>query len=239
MSAAAHNLLDQRLAKPLIWSYSLLDNFRTKCNYQGAQRYIFKTTPYKETPEMKYGNDGHTAFEHRVGGGKVLPIEFQRWENFASPFDGFGAKTELKLGVTAQGKSCDFFAKDVWGRGKIDVALVSDTTAFINDWKFGGSPGKPASRYEDPFELEVGAVLLQAKFPQLTKIVGTYTWLKEDHVSKPYDLSDTNKTWAEISSIVRSIENYKAIGEFPKKQTPLCGWCNCACEHNTNPEYAS
>lgn len=218
--------------KPIVWSFTMLDNFRTKCNYQAAERYVYKRTPYVESPEMKWGNDVHSAFEHRVAGGKILPVEMQHWESFATPFDGLRASTEPKLGVTREGTACDFFAKNVYGRGKIDVAVMQGENAFINDWKTGNG------KYEDPFELEVGALLLQAKYPNLKNISGTYTWLKEGRVSKPYNLSNTQATWAEIGKIVASIQTQLQIGEFEKMKTPLCGWCNVACEHNTNPNFA-
>ena len=53
------------------------------------------------------------------------------------------------------------------------------------DWKFG------SSKYEDPFELEVGAVLLQAKYPKATKLVGRYVYPVENKLGQMYDLSAT------------------------------------------------
>ena len=220
--------LDRR---PLIWSYTMLDGFRSKCAYQAAQRYVYKTLPYVESPAMKWGNDVHAAFEHRVGGGKPLPESMMKWEHFAAPFDGRGAKTELKLGVTMKGSATGFFDKDVWGRGKADCVLMSEDAAYLADWKTGGS------RYEEPFELEVQAVLLNAKFPGLRTIRASYVWLKEDRISKVYDVSDTAKTWNEIGEIVRAVESDKKRGEFKKKKGPLCAYCNVyACENNNNPD---
>src|SRR5262249_6817281 len=97
------------------------------------------------------------------------------------------------------------------------------------DWKTGGS------KYEDPFELEVGAVLLHAKFPHLKKIVGQFCWLKEDRLGRMYDLSDTRKTWLEITRIMDGILRLRQGGEFPARKGPLCGWCaDTTCEHNPN-----
>lgn len=219
--------LDRR---PIVWSYSLLHTFRDVCAHQGEARYISKTIQFVETPETRWGNQVHAAFEHRVGGGKPLPIEMQQWERFARPFDGRGAVTEQWYYVDTSGKACDRFAPAKFGHGKIDLVLLNGETAYLNDWKSG------SSKYEDPFELEVNAVLLHAKYPHLKSIVGTYTWLKEERVSKTYDLSNTAKTWNEICSIMATVYNYRQIAEFPKKQGPLCSWCQrWDCDKNSNP----
>lgn len=209
----------------------MLHTYKNICAYQAAQRFVYKRIPFFKTPAMQYGDDVHKAFELRVGGQKPLPVAMQQWEPFAVPFDGRNVKVETKLGITAQGHSCDFFAKNVWGRTRIDVTLINGTAAYINDWKTG------KSKYEDPFELKVNAVLLHAANPQLEKIVGTYTWLAENRLSERYDLSDTRKTWWSIHEIVRSIENDKLTGHFEKRRSGLCAFCPCyECEHNTNPD---
>lgn len=219
--------LDRR---PIIWSYSLLHCFDDICAHQGEARYISKTIKFVETPEIKYGNAVHTAFEHRVGGGRPLPLEMQKWEVFARPFDNRGAKTEAWYGITSAGKTCESRSPDVWGRGKIDVTLINDVTGYIGDWKTGGS------KYEDPFELEIGALFLKAKHPQLQKIVGQFFWLKEDRAGVMHDLSHFQKTWDKVCRIMATIENYRKINEFPKRKTPLCGWCQrWDCDQNTNP----
>src|SRR5262249_35412876 len=93
--------------------------------------------------------------------------------------------------------------------------------AYINDWKFAKVGN---SKYEDPFELACGALLLKAKHPNLKVIKGTYTWINENKLSQPYDLSDTAATWAEVCSVMRSIYTWRAWGELQKSHRPLCGW---------------
>lgn len=218
--------LDRR---PIVWSYSLLHCFRDICPHQGQARYIDKTIQFVETPEIKFGNAGHSAFELRCGGNKPLPLEFQHWEPFAAAFDGRKPQVEQWFYIDETGRACDRFAKNKFGHGKLDLILIEGDTAYLNDWKFG------SSKYEDPFELEIGALLLHAKHPNLKKIVGTYSWMKENRLSKPYDLSDTQKTWTEVCSIMNTILSYRKLGEFPKKRSGLCGWCQrWDCDQNTN-----
>lgn len=220
--------LDRR---PLVWSYSLLHLFRDICPHQGQARYIDKTIQFVDTPETKWGNEVHAAFEQRVGGQKPLPLNMQQWEHFAAPFDGRKVITEGWYYIDETGRACERGAKNKFGHGKLDLVLIEKgDIAFLNDWKTGNS------KYEDPFELEVGAVLLHAKYPHLKKIVGTYTWLKDNRVSKLYDLSDTGKTWNEICRVMKEILAWRAAREFPKKRSGLCSWCQrWDCDLNNNP----
>jgi hypothetical protein len=220
--------LDRR---PLVWTFTMLHTYKDICPYQAAQRFIYKTIPFVKTPAMAFGEEVHSTMEYRVGGGKPLPEKFRHWEPFAAPFDGRGAQVELKLGITETGHATGFFDDDVRGRGKADVVLLHNSTAFMNDWKTGNS------KYEDPFELRVHAVLLHAKFPYLTKIKATYTWLKDNRVSVPYDVSDTQSTWNEIQQLVAMITEDKKNGSFEKRKGPLCAHCPCKeCEFNKNAQ---
>lgn len=208
----------------------MLHGFRDICAHQAQARYIDKTIQFVETPEIKFGNAGHTAFEQRVGGQKPLPLDFQQWEHFATPFDGRGALVETWFYIDTDGRACERFAKNKFGHGKLDLVVLDSDRAYLNDWKFG------KSNYEDPFELEIGALLLNARYPQLKRIVGTYTWLKENKVSQVYDLSDTRKTWIEVCRIMNDVLAMRRAGQFPKRQSGLCGYCQrYDCDRNSNP----
>lgn len=219
--------LDRR---PLTWSYTMLHTYENICPHQAAERYVYKNVPFQETEAMRYGNEVHAAFELRVGARKPLPKHLQKWERFAAPFDRFvHIMTELKLAIDMHGRSVEYFDPMVFGRGKLDTVVIKDDTAFLNDWKTGNS------KYESPFELEVGAVLLHAKFPLLKRIYGTYTWLKDEKISQVYDLSKTLETWNRICALARDITSNKVAGKFAKRAGPLCTHCPVySCEHNKN-----
>lgn len=219
-----------------IFTFTNLNCFEDVCPYQAYRVYVARNIPYVETPERKRGNDMHTAFEHRIGAGKPLPADYRDHEPLAQAFDGYGAKVELKLGVTAKGTVCDFWDKySVKWRGKLDCVVIRDTTALLTDWKSG-------KVYERPFELEMGAAMLHIHYPQLTKIVGQYAWLRENRMGQQHDLSDTRGTWTRILDISQRFEKAIQQGEpaFPKQRGPLCGWCDVRdCENNRNPKYKS
>ena len=179
---------------------------------------------------MAWGNKVHTAFEQRIAWGKPLPLDMAQWEPFATPLDGRSVKVEQKLGLTAEGKPCGFFDQSVRFRVKIDAALVNGANAYMVDWKTG------SSKYEDPFELEIGAMHLHALHPTLTKIVGQYAWLKENRLGQPHDLSETNRTWDKVNKLLVRMEAAKKSGDWPKRESPLCAWCDVlSCEYNKRP----
>jgi hypothetical protein len=218
----------------LVYSYTNLNCYENVCPHQFRHRYILKTTRFVETEAMKHGTRVHEAMEDRIARKKPLPPDFLHWEPYARPFDAFydsgkqALCAELKLGITAAGSRCGFFDNDVvWLRGKLDLVVVNGETAYIVDWKTGNS------KYEDRFELDVGALMLHAASPKLRKIVGSYIWLKEKRVGQLYDLSETRRVWTRVTDIARRIEKDRQSGEFEKRPGPLCWHCDVkTCEHN-------
>lgn len=219
------NFLDRT---KLVYSYTNLNCYENVCPHQFYHRYILKSTPFVETKEMKHGTAVHEALEKRLKNIEPLPPGFLQWEPFAIPFDRLDHKTELKLAIRANGSSCDFWAKDVWLRGKLDVAAFNGgTSAYLNDWKTGNP------NYEDRFELDIGALMLHAANPHLTTIKGTYTWLRENRLGEVHDLSETRHAWTKVTGIVKRIERDRQTGQFEKRKSGLCGYCSVeSCEHH-------
>lgn len=216
------------MQKPFVFTYTNINTYLI-CPQQMYRRYVKRDIEFKMTPEMEYGNTVHTAMEYRLGG-KPLPVEMQHWEWLVAPLCGLGARAEVKLGITAQGKPTGFFDKDVWLRGKADVIAINGTACFLPDWKTGKAR-------EEPLELAVNAMLVHAHNPHLRQFTGVYVWLKEGRLGVPHDVSDTNSTWARVNNVIEEIQDSMATGDWPKKRTPLCAWCDVAdCENNTNPK---
>lgn len=220
--------LDRR---PFTWTYTMLQTYLDVCAHQAYRRYVAKKGDpdhilYSETPAMKWGNDVHTAMEYRLLGGKPLPEKMHAFEKFAIPFDGKQVICEPKLAINKSWKITDYFAKDVWARNRCDAAVIQDDKAYIADWKTG-------RMRENPFELEVQAVFLRLKYPQIRTIKGQFCWLKEDRMGLLHDLSDVKATANKIVETVAMIERDRAAGEFEKEPGPLCGWCDVKdCEYN-------
>jgi hypothetical protein len=203
-------------------TFTLLNCYDDICPHQAYRRYVKKDIPYVETQAMAAGNTAHRALELRVGRGVPLPAPLAHIEPLVAPLDGKGAKTEVKLGLTATGGTTGHFSEDVAGRCRIDVYMISGTSAYLIDWKTGGIR-------EDPFELEIQGLFLKARYHQIETIKAKYAWLKENRYGQTHDVSDTKRTWARVSGIV---ERMKADKTWEKNPGPLCGWCDVLdCEH--------
>lgn len=231
MNAIDTTIPDFLRRSPLTWTYTMLQTYADICPHQAERRYVRKKgdplhIPYSETKEMKWGNDVHTAMELRILGGKPLPESMHAFEKYARPFDGKQVYCEPKLAINRQGKPTGYFDKDVWGRCRCDVARVEGDKCYLLDFKTG-------KMRENPFELEVQAVFMRIKHPQLRTIKGQFAWLKDDTLGPLHDLSDVRKTWGRIMSIVEQIEADRVRGEFDKKPGGLCGWCDVKdCQYN-------
>lgn len=211
--------------KPFVHAFTSLTVFE-RCPKQFAHKYVWKDLP-KEQPSaaMEHGNNVHTALENRIKG-KPLAQEYRQLERYALVFDGSPVKAEPKLGMTREGSWCDFWDTAVWFRGKVDVVVSLPPRGFITDWKTG-------KKYEDPDELEINALLLQAKYPELSIFKGRYVWLKTDEVGKEFDLSDTTSKGLSLKERTARVETAIAANFFPPVENPLCGWCPVtACAFN-------
>ena len=215
-----------------IGNYSFYNQFEN-CPHKAFQIYVAKSIPYVESPEMAWGNKVHTAMEHRIKHGTPLPEGMEAAENTAGVFHGM-AKTlpvhvEHKLAMRQDGQPCDYWDDKAFFRGKLDCVTTNTITtyAWMIDWKTGNVR-------EEPFELECGALLLKVNQPTLEQITGEYFWFKTGQPGLRYTFSNHGQTYDKLVKLRLEAEGYLRSGEWPKRKTPLCGWCDVlACEHNT------
>jgi hypothetical protein len=209
-----------------VLSHTFLNDW-DNCPRKAARKYIIKDLPRGEqTEQMKWGDEVHKAFELRIKHGTGFPAGMERFEPIAAPLVAAGAQAEKMLGIDSHGRSCDFFAKNVWLRGKVDATVRKDERAAIFDWKTG-------KRREDPSELHIHALLLRAWDSSIVKVTASYVWLQEDKVGKPYDVSNVMKTMEDICHTADQVERAIETEHFPPRQNPLCGWCPVFdCEFN-------
>jgi len=213
----------------MIWSYSFLDTLNT-CPRQAYHKYAVKDLPYVESDAQKWGNLVHSAMEKRLRDKTPLPEQCAAFENYAQAVEAMpGIKFyEDKVGIDRNGDLCDFFAKTVYGRGKVDVQIVmEDGLGFILDWKTGKVK-------EDPRELEINAVLLTARWPAVRRWKGAYVWFKEGRIGPAHDL-DPEKASAEIARTMQVVDFLEKEGTpWPVRPNGLCKqWCAVAsCPHH-------
>jgi hypothetical protein len=202
------------------WSHTLLNTYEI-CPKQCYHRYVARDVPKEDSKALRWGNAVHSAFEKRLKSKVPLPDTMAHWEPFARFFDKCSnLQVELKLAIDKDLKPVDFWSKDAWGRGKLDVTFnLKPYGAWIVDHKTG-------KRREDPSELETFAVLLRAHYPTLNPVYGRYLWLADDGLGNPFDLGNSCEArLASIRSTLDQMLEHERFGHWPAKEGPLCGWC--------------
>lgn len=226
------------------WSYSMLDMF-ANCPRQAYHRYILKEKG-PETDAMREGNKFDRLVESRINEGVALPAEYQKHEPYAASVANMKATcqvyTQMKLGVTREFKPSSFFGKDVWGRGVLDVAIISrrefgsdqGNTAIITDWKTGkNNENKDYSN--KGLQLKIFTALLFKNFPGIDKVTAFNLWLKTNEIGRAYTFTraDEATLWREILPRVMKMEQAFAQQAWPEQAGPLCGYCDVKiCQHN-------
>lgn len=200
-----------------VYSFTFLNTWDI-CPSQAFHRYVAKTHPFVGTDASKWGNVVHDAMKLRLRHKTPLPKEVAKYEPFVMAIEPYVISVEEKVGIKRDGTPCGFFDEDVWLRGLADVVAARENSAMLPDWKTG-------KRREDPFELEIQAVLIQAKWPQFEKITGHYVWLQDGVVGKPHDVSNVGETLEVLQDKADEIEQMNRTGIWPAKQGPLCGFC--------------
>lgn len=207
-------------------SHTFLNDF-DNCPHKAFRKYIKKDLPkFEQTAQMKWGNEVHSAFEVRIKHATPFPPPMEKYEAIAAPLVAAGAVAEKMLGITVDGRVCDFFDSGVWLRGKIDATILRDEVGAIFDWKTG-------KRREERAELAVHGVLLKAWQPTVQRITAHYVWLQDNEVGKSHDVSGTETKLAEIRHTMDEVASCISDQDFPKRRNPLCGWCDVLdCENN-------
>jgi CRISPR/Cas system-associated exonuclease Cas4 (RecB family) len=215
-------------------SYSFHKDY-TNCPRKAWHTYIARDVERGENAMLLWGNKVHKALELYLNDGEMLPDSMRHYEHLYNFPAGYDVEAEKMLAIRENGLACDFFDPDAYVRGKLDVVLLNPLRAglaIIIDHKTG-------KKREDPGELKVHAVLLQAHYPDLENIKGWYNWLQSAEMGRVHDLSDTEATLNELRRTRERITSAYQLGEqaFPPRQNPLCRWCPVrSCKFN--PQHA-
>lgn len=210
-----------------VLSYTFLNTYDI-CPKQAYHRYVLKDHPFAGSDASRWGDRVHKALEARIRDNTPLPVEMTKYESYAAALAALKPIVEAKLGIKKDGTPCDFFAEDVWLRGKADVAAKRDTLALLADHKTG-------KKREDPYELEIQALLVGALWPELERVTGFYGWLQEGVPGRLHDVSNTGETLECLQEKADEIEHCHKTGEWRTRQGPLCGWCSVV-SCNFNPK---
>jgi hypothetical protein len=218
------------------WSYSSIKTF-DQCPKKYYHLKVLKDIKDEGSEATVYGEEVHKAAEDYVKHGTPIPAKYEYMEPIVSSLiKSAGEKyAELKLGMrkTDTGfEPCDFFDKDVWWRGIIDLAVVNDTKGRLVDYKTGKN-----TKYADMRQLDLCASAMFLHFPQLTSIKSALAYVvANEFIVKDHKVEEFDTYINVFETQLDRLGVAQDTGVWNASPSGLCGWCPVkACEHFREP----
>lgn len=214
-----------------ISSHSSLQQFRT-CPRQYYHARVLKDLPFTTNEAAAWGTEVHKALELRLLEGQKLPTNMVQYEKYAAAVEAIPGERfcEHKMGMKADLSPCDFFDKDGWFRGVVDVLIVNraEGTAHAIDWKLG-------KRVQDDEQAKLMAALIMSNFPEIVEVKTAWLYLAIKEGKKKSYTRDSHdfllrRARTTISDIVWAGKN----NSWPQNPSGLCGkYCGVtSCRYN-------
>ena len=219
------------MSKAIPWSYSMLTGYET-CPFQHFSVKVAKTTPSKPYVQSSEGIERHKAIEKYLRFGAPLPdtVPKKLVDATMSSFNPDLLQVEAEYAITAEHKSCGFWANNCYARGKLDVVYVDkeDTIGHVVDWKSG-------KVREDSKQLDMAAVLVMGRYPHIQEVKTSFVWFKYDQITPgSVRREDIPLVWQPFVKRVEAMQESYINGHWPKRPSGLCReYCPVTtCEHN-------
>jgi hypothetical protein len=226
--------------KPLPWSHSALSDF-LNCAKQYFHKRIAKDVVDEQGEAALWGDQVHKFFEASIlQFNGMKPQADEIWatlklqgmdpdESFktylpyleavlAIPCDAIYPERQYALDKAL--KPCDWFAKEVWCRGIIDVLIVKGDRAYALDWKTG-------KRKPDSKQLMLFALLVFIHHPEIQSVKTEFVWLKTgERDGATYTREQEAEMWqAYLPDLARYNAAFKQDMWIPRKSGLCRGWC--------------
>lgn len=213
--------------KPFAWSHSALSAFDT-CPRQYEEVKVLRNYQDQSNPAALWGDEFHKAAEKYIEtkcglGVATLPANMLMYEDYLLPFVTRPGKTlaEQKYALTLQLAPCDFYAKNVWLRGIVDVLTIDGHVAHVDDHKTG------KNRKKDMQQLIIFALLVFYHNPEVDTCHTAFHWLQHgfSETAKDRETFYRHQIPQLWESLLPKLERFKAAfhhGVFPPKPSGLC-----------------
>ena len=216
----------------IVWSFSSLKLF-LQCPRKYYRTRVVKDIVEPDTTATLYGKSAHTAAEEYIRDSKELPPQFAYMKPLLDRLNNIPGNKfcEVKLGITKDLETCDFDAENVWWHGVADLVVIDEEKKLAHSVDYKTSKN---ARYADTMQLDLVALGLFAKFPQVHKVKSGLLFTvskdfitaehfankKEDYLKKP------------LQGVVRLEQAFKSDVWNPVSG-PLCKFCSVKdCEYN-------
>lgn len=231
-------------------SFTGMEGF-CNCPRSWAAEKYWKTVPYEQSPEAKWGDRGHKTAENyllnnlHTGNLPTEPEFLPYVQKYCDSFLRSGAKilAEQEICCTKDLQPCGW--KDwntVWFRFKGDVFLLKERKLTYADWKFGKPKTTPFSNPDCPSQIEVAAALASIHMPDSWDIFdGRLIYVKESDPKKamvglpaPIRREDVPSIWERIFAVTTRMEQAWENEVFQARSSGLCKkYCgDLSCPHN-------
>lgn len=198
----------------MIYSYTSYNCYEI-CPRQYFYRYVAKSLPFVETPQMNWGNRVHKALAHRLKTKEPLPQTMEQFEPLCANLDAIPGPTLIEQTMMIDRQGRPGRKPNAFMSTRPDFVKFDDgyTHAFIVDWK----TGKPR---EDDTELCFQTIALQIHYPTLQGVDASYYWTKERRMGPVHDvMSHLEPVWTRLCE-VSSLIAFQTMGgeeDFPAK----------------------
>lgn len=202
-------------------SFSSIDMFETCPKRYNALK-VEKSVKPEDSEASLAGTRDHKYLEERLLNGTALPPHLVRAESACDAISNSGLiiKAEQEFALSKELETRSWWDKDVYLRVKSDVALYSETTAAVLDWKTG-------KRKPKPFQLELAALTQFVSYPKIKSTKAAFLWLKEDATDK-YEFTredDYERILNKLQTKTDRIEEALDEGVWQAKPGFHCNWC--------------
>jgi hypothetical protein len=212
------------------WSYSSLNAFE-QCPRRFHLTRITKQVKESQTSATIHGNEVHKALERAVEGSMALPQKYHGYQPIVDRLRAAPGKKvlEYKFGLTKDLRPAEFFGKDVWVRGVLDIGIIREKSALVLDYKTG-------KRKLDTDQLRLFALAGLSLWPHALRVNTGYVWLMPDKLdSDVFTPADKSGLYQEFSTRVHRMEIAEKNNDWPARPSGLCRqWCpvgHSLCEH--------
>lgn len=208
-------------------SYSGLKSYE-QCPRQYHEVRVLKKHPPQDTEQTRWGKVVHEAAELYVRDGTPMTLDFPGKDMVEAIAALKGTKhCELEMAVNDKLEPVAFDDPSAILRGIADVVVVNGTKCRLLDYKSG------SAKYPDTGQLELMALMVFAKFPEVQMSHGALLFLAHNTlVQKITKREDAEKHWVTWFAKLARVEAAHETGVWNPKSSGLCPWCPVtSCEH--------
>lgn len=216
----------------MVWSFSSLKTFQ-QCPRKYYHTKIAKDIVEPDTQATLYGKSVHSAAEEYIRDNKPLPKKYSYMQVILDQLNGLEGEKhcEVRLGLRKDLTACEFDASDVWWHGIADLVVINEAKqlAYSVDYKTSKS-----ARFADVKQLDLVAVGVFAKFPQIKRVKSALLFVVSNEMVKAEHHVEMVPKYIEAPARdVARIEAAISNNVWNPVQGPLCKFCPVKyCEYN-------